>query len=148
MRCRLTTGRGALLAPLALLALASVGCPAPPGADERVRAGPDVRADLVVVYRPEADSEAVGAVPTTVLMEPDPRGGYRVRWGIHQMANGYVLQGHRVMTITFHPGTAIAVRDTVRAVLARLPIVLGVHADTIPSALVLSPARVPPAGAR
>jgi hypothetical protein len=128
----------ALPAVLLLVAAIGIGCRA-----ERVTVGPDVRADLVVVFRRDAPADSVGQFPTTVLMRPDGKGGFVDPPGLQSMANGYTVQGYRVMALGFHRGASAAERAAVRATVERSPLVYLVVPDTAPTQLTLPPADSP-----
>lgn len=63
---------------------------------DRVHAGPDVRADLVVVFRRDAPVDSVGQFPTAVLMSSDGHGGLIHPPGLQRMNNGLEVQGYRM----------------------------------------------------
>jgi hypothetical protein len=108
--------------------------------EERVTGGPDVRMDLVVVFRADAPRDSVDQFPTTVLSRPDGRGGFVDPPGLQTMVNGYEVRGYRVMVLGFHRNASAGERAAVRSTVQRSPLVYLVVPDAAPTQLTLPPA--------
>jgi hypothetical protein len=108
---------------------------------ETVFVGPNVRVDLVVVFRRDAPIDSVDQFPTTVLMRPDGHGGFIDPPGLQSMSNGHEVQGYRVMSLGFHDDATSAQRAAIRSSLTRSPLVYLVVPDTAPTQLSLPQPR-------
>jgi hypothetical protein len=102
-------------------------------AQHKVRVGPDVRADIVVLFVPDASSEAIETFWHQVLQSKRPDGrGYEFRLGVMSALRCPRLDGHEAIAVNFHPSAVQAQRDELMRNVEASPLVYMTFQDAVP----------------
>jgi len=98
----------------------------------QIRVGPDVPADLVVLFDVGATSADITDFVDTQLSVPDPRGGHQHRPGVQSILLVRV-GGHQGYAVRFHEHATLEQRSSVKDRLLRSPLVWKVFEGIAPS---------------
>jgi hypothetical protein len=99
----------------------------------KVRVGPDVRADIVVLFVRDAPPEVVETFWHEVLQRQRPDGrGYEFRSGIMSVLRCPPLEGHEALAIDVQAGVAQAQRDALMRRIEASPVVYRTFRNTVP----------------
>jgi len=112
----------------AVLSMVSCARAQPP----RVRIGPDVQADVVVLFRPGASSQDINQFLEQAVFIGPADGGHWHRPGIQSILRVSV-HGCQGYAVSFHRGATAGQRDTIKNGIAASPIVVKVFEGTAPA---------------
>jgi hypothetical protein len=118
-----------LILALVSFALVLSACTRP---DERMYPiGPDVRADLFIIFKTTASPEEVYKFSNETISDPKDGGSWPLP-GIHEILHVYV-DGREAYAVRFFPGASEDQRKYVRSRIDSSPLVFKVMENVVPS---------------